>query len=299
VTDILATVERTQLIAAFVGLAVMLSWETAHPFFALFRQRKTRGWHLVRNLLLGGLNAALIVIVFVGLWLWAAAWAEARGFGIMHWLGASLGLPLWVHAVGAVLLLDGWTYLWHRLNHRVPFLWRFHRVHHADARMDVTTASRFHIGEIFLSSLLRIPLIILFGIYVWELLLYETVMFAVVQFHHANVALPGRLDRVLRLVIVTPGMHKVHHSRWRPETDSNYSAFLSIWDRLFRSFRTRERLEEIHLGLNEFDGEEHTTLKALMTMPLAEVSSKEEVSHKEEVSRKEKAVQKEDATENG
>lgn len=268
--DLFASIERLQLIAAFVGLVVMLVWETAHPFFDLFREKETRGRHLVRNLLIGGLNSVLIAVGFVGLWIWAAAWAEVHNVGVMNGLQTAFDLPSWGHAVGVVLLLDGWTYLWHRLNHRIPFLWRFHRVHHADARMDVTTAHRFHIGEIFLSSLLRLPLIVLFGVYVWELLLYETLMFAVVQFHHANIALPPRLDQALRLVIVTPGMHKVHHSRLRPETDSNYSAFLSIWDRLFHSFRTRERLEDIRLGLDEFDGDEHATFKGLMTMPLSD-----------------------------
>ncbi|MDX1531724.1 MAG: sterol desaturase family protein [Rhodothermales bacterium] len=169
------------------------------------------------------------------------------------------------------MVFDVWTYAWHRINHRVPFLWRFHRVHHADAEMDVTTASRFHVGELALSSALRIPLIVLVGVYAWELLLYETLMFAVVQFHHANVGLPARLDRALRAVIVTPAMHKVHHSRLQPETDSNYSSLFSWWDRLFRSFRLRERPEEIRFGLDAFDGEAHRTLGGLLRMPLAPV----------------------------
>lgn len=264
-------IESAQIIAAFVGLVIMLLWETAQPFFELFRESKReRGRHIVRNLAVGAINSVLIAVVFVGAWIVAAAWAEEHGLGLLNWVGEAAGLSAWVHALGAVLLLDAWTYVWHRLNHEIPFFWRFHRVHHADAQMDVTTASRFHVGEIFFSSLLRIPLIILFGVHVWELLLYETMMFAVVQFHHANIALPTRLDQALRLVIVTPGMHKVHHSRWQPETDSNYSAFLSIWDRLLGSFRIREDLAAIRLGLDEFDTEENTTFKGVMKMPLAE-----------------------------
>ncbi len=264
-------IETTQLIVTFAGLVIMLMWETAHPFFDLFRHSpRERGVHVVRNLIVGGINSALIAVVFVGAWIMAAAWAEAHGFGLLNWIGGESGLPIWAHALGAVILLDAWTYLWHRLNHEVPFFWRFHRVHHSDAQMDVTTASRFHVGEIFFSSLLRIPLIVLFGVHVWELLLYETVMFAVVQFHHANIALPPALDRVLRVVIVTPAMHKVHHSRWQPETDSNYSAFLSVWDRLFRSFRIREDLAAIRLGLDEFDSPEDASFKGVMRMPLAD-----------------------------
>lgn len=265
---LIETVGQVQILAAFVGLLVLLLWESRRPFFNLFQQsQRQRGLHLVRNLALGGLNALLVAAVFVGLWVAATAWAEDRGVGLLNWMT----LPGWAHALGAVLLFDAWTYLWHRINHRVTFLWRFHRVHHADAQMDVTTASRFHVGEILFSSVLRIPLIVLFGVYAWELLLYETLMFAVVQFHHANIALPPRLDRVLRWFIVTPGMHKVHHSRWQPETDSNYSSLLSCWDRLGRSFRTRERLEDLHFGLEEFDREEDATIKGLLRMPLVEV----------------------------
>ena len=269
---LLDLLQTTQIGAALAGLVVLLLIESLHPFFDLFRERRERGTHLVRNLALGLLNSAVIAVVFAALWVWAASWAEAHAFGLLNVLKGEAGLPGWAHALGAVLLLDAWTYLWHRLNHRVPFLWRFHRVHHADAQMDVTTASRFHVGEIVLSSALRIPLIILFGVYAWELVLYETLMFIVVQFHHANVALPPRLDRVLRLVIVTPAMHKVHHSRWQPETDSNYSSMLSVWDRLFRSFRLRARLDEIELGLDQFDAPEDRTISGLLRMPLRSVA---------------------------
>ena len=244
-------------------LVVLLLVESVHPFFGLFRDRRERGLHLLRNLALGVLNALLVAVIFAGLWVTAAAWAERNGVGLLHFLE----LPAWLHALGALLLLDMWTYAWHRLNHRIPVLWRFHRVHHADAAMDVTTASRFHVGELVLSSALRIPLILGLGINAWELVLYETLMFAVVQVHHANVMLPAWLDRALRTVIVTPAMHKVHHSRLQPETDSNYSALFSWWDRLFRSFRLRARPEEIHFGLDDFDAEDDRTLRGLLAMP--------------------------------
>jgi sterol desaturase/sphingolipid hydroxylase (fatty acid hydroxylase superfamily) len=135
--------------------------------------------------------------------------------------------------------------------------------------MDVSTAGRFHVGEIVFSSLLRIPLILLLGVYAWELLLYETVMFAVVQFHHANIGVPPVLDRALRTVIVTPAMHKVHHSRLQVETDSNYSALFSFWDRLARSFKLRPDPRTIDFGLDEFDEPRHETLPGLLRMPLA------------------------------
>lgn len=250
--DVYTALAEAQIGFILAALVILLLWESAHPFFDYFRRDpRERTRHAFRNLVLGSLNAVLVAVVFAGLWLASATWADAHGFGLLHVLSRLIGLPLGAHAVGAVLLLDAWTYVWHRLNHRIPFLWRFHRVHHADGHMDVTTASRFHVGELFFSSLLRIPLIALIGIYAWELVAYELVMFTVVQFHHANIALPERLDRILRLVIVTPAVHKVHHSAWRPETDSNYGSLFTFWDRIGRSWRIRPDLQNIRLGLDE------------------------------------------------
>ncbi|MDZ7758589.1 sterol desaturase family protein [Rhodohalobacter sp.] len=267
--SILISLQETQVIVMIVILLLLFMWESLHPFYAYFSGSfKTRGKHAFRNLIVGSINGLMVSLVFVGLWLTASLWAEEARFGIMHWLEEGLGIPLWAHAVGAVFLLDFWTYTWHRLNHEVPFFWRFHSVHHSDNKMDVTTASRFHLGEIFLSSLFRIPLIALFGVYLWELVLYEIVMFAVVQFHHANVGLPEKYDRILRTVIVTPNMHRVHHSRWQPETDSNYSSLFSFWDRIARTFRINPKPETIQLGLDQLDRDEDQTVKGMFKTPL-------------------------------
>lgn len=255
--------EYAQPLAAAGVLAVLLMAEGLHPFAEHFRQPGERRRHAARNLALGLLNGATVALGFAGLWVIAAEWAGARGLGVVR-IGS---LPLAVQTVGAVLLLDAWTYAWHRLNHTVPFLWRFHRVHHSDAHMDVTTASRFHTGEIVLSSLLRIPVIVAVGASEWMLVLYETLMFAVVQLHHANLGLPAHLDRALRAIVVTPAMHKVHHSRWQPETDSNYSALFSWWDRLFGSFRLRERPEEIRLGLDGYDDDADQSVRGMLRTP--------------------------------
>ena len=266
---LLNALQQTQTIAMLSGLVLLLLWETAHPFFDYFRSApKERGKHALRNLLLGGLNAGLISIVFVGLWGVAAIAGRQHGIGLLHWLENAAGLPIWAHAVGAVLLLDAWMYVWHRINHEIPFLWRFHRVHHNDPTMDVTTASRFHTGEIALSSLLRVGIILLFGVHLWELVLYETLMFAVVQFHHANIGLPAGLDRALRAVIVTPNMHKVHHSRHQPETDSNYSSLFSFWDRIGRSFRLRDDPSTIDFGLHGWDAPEDQRFSGMLWAPL-------------------------------
>ena len=266
--EILTSVSLTQAISLVVGLAIFLSWETIQPFFGFFRTpNKDRVRHGALNLVLGAANSLAVALLFASLWLWAAEWAYANDFGLLYWLSRNAEIPVWLHIVMAVLLLDVWTYTWHRLNHRIHFLWRFHRVHHSDRKMDVTTATRFHIGEIIFSSALRIPLILILGVYVWELVLYETIMFAVVQFQHANVAVPPALDRFLRVFIVTPNMHKVHHSRIQVETDSNYSSLLSIWDRLFRSFRMRNDPDNIEFGVDELSTEESGSFAGLLKMP--------------------------------
>jgi sterol desaturase/sphingolipid hydroxylase (fatty acid hydroxylase superfamily) len=203
--------------------------------------------------------------VFTGLWAGAADWAARHAWGALSWLGA---WPVG-HTLGALLALDLWTYWWHRLNHRVPILWRFHRAHHSDPQVDVTTASRFHLGEILLSNCLRIPLILMVGIRLEEIVIYETLLLAVIQFHHANIGLPVALDRLLRCLIVTPAMHKVHHSRVSVETDSNYSSVSSIWDRLFRSFRLRPDPRTIQFGLDDFSNPEDQTLAGILKTPLA------------------------------
>lgn len=215
-------------------------------------------------MLVGAASAIFPALGFISLLAAITHWTAERHFGLLN----VLPLGVFGHAVGALLLLDVFTYFWHRANHGVPFLWRFHRVHHADLTMDVTTATRFHVGEITMSSILRVPLLLLTGIRLGELAIFETVMLLVVQFHHANIGVSPRLDKFLRLFIVTPAMHKVHHSRLRPETNSNFTALLSVWDRLFRSFRLRDDPHTINFGLDEFIAPEYHTLGGLYKIPL-------------------------------
>jgi sterol desaturase/sphingolipid hydroxylase (fatty acid hydroxylase superfamily) len=266
--ELLNDVSRLRSISAIGFLVLLLAWESLAPFGSYFVGRTgQRLLHGTKNLALGILNALLVGLVFVALWWATAEWARAHQFGLLNWLQ----MPGWVRLTAAFLLFDAWMYFWHRMNHRIPFLWRFHRTHHSDPRMDVTTANRFHLGEIFFSSVLRVPVIALLGLELWELALYEAAMFTVVQIHHANVAFPPRLDRSLRTLIVTPFMHKVHHSRWQPETDSNYSSLFSLWDRLFGSFRLREDPHTLEYGLEEFDTPEHQTLAGLLATPIRRV----------------------------
>lgn len=265
----LSTIQSIQTIALIAGLVILFLAESFWPFYSFFKPiGKTRGLHLLRNLIMGVINAGVVAFLFVGLWFMASEWAYQNDFGLLNWLSISFEWPALARTVLALLLFDFWMYLWHRLNNVIPLFWRFHKVHHSDPNMDVSTASRFHQGEIALSSFFRIGIIMLLGIWLWELLLYETLMFGVVQFHHSNVKLPRKIDDLLKLIIVTPNMHRVHHSRWQPETDSNYSALFSVWDRIGRSFVVYEKPETIQLGLKGLDEEDSQSIKGMMKTPL-------------------------------
>ena len=256
-----ATLKST---AAFAGLLTLLLWESSAPFQDFFRcEQRARLLHGARNLALGLINAICSAAAVATLWAGTAAWTTRHGFGLLNWLDLQ-GAGRWV---AMLLWFDVWMYWWHRANHRIGWLWRFHRVHHSDPCMDVTTAQRFHLGEIVLSSLLRVPVLAALGMTLPELAVYETLMFAVVQLHHANVALPPRLERLARTIIVTPALHKVHHSRVRAETDSNYAALFAWWDLLFRSRRTRSDPHAIRFGLEGFDQPRQQNLRGLLWMP--------------------------------
>lgn len=232
-----------KLATAIAVFMLFWCWETWRPYFG----QPERLRHAARNVALAVANTVVLALAFASLTASVADWAEEAGLGLLNEVGIESPLRFLL----ALVLLDGWMYVWHRANHVVPFLWRFHRMHHSDPHMDVTTATRFHLGELAGASLLRLGLIPVFGFSLLELLAYDTAVIAVTQFHHADISL-GRWDRWLRLLIVTPDMHKVHHSNWKPETDSNYSAVLSVWDRLARSFHLRSEPKMLVFGLSEF-----------------------------------------------
>jgi len=251
-----------------VVLATLWCWETWQPFFG---QRTGRLKHAGRNLAIAVFNTVVVAIVFGSLTASVAYWADEHQIGLLNLLGLSDPIRFGL----ALFLLDGWMYVWHRANHSVPLLWRFHRMHHSDRNMDVTTATRFHFGEQVLSSLLRLGLIPILGIQVWHLVLYDTVALCVIMFHHADISL-CRWDRWLRYLIVTPDMHKVHHSDWQPETDSNFSTVLSVWDRMAMTFRMRPDLKAIVFGLAEFTDSSCQTWWGMWKTPFITVKQVEQ-----------------------
>ena len=236
---------------ASIGVMLLLfAWESVQPFFGFFvvgpHPVQVRLRHAVTNIGIGVVNGLAIRFGFLVLWVATMQWTTSHGVGLLNWLSVAPAFR-WIVVL---FLLDAWTYFWHRLNHTVAFFWRFHRLHHSDRQMDVTTANRFHFGEITLSSLARVPVLALIGCRMDELALYEVLLFAVVQFHHANIGLPDWLDRALRTVIVTPHLHKVHHSVVIAEQNANFSSLFSWWDRMAQTFRLAPDLSQVVFGVD-------------------------------------------------
>jgi sterol desaturase/sphingolipid hydroxylase (fatty acid hydroxylase superfamily) len=254
-----------KLAVPVVLLALFWCWETWRPFFG---NREDRLRHAGHNLAIALFNTVILGLGFGFVTATVAGWTEQNQYGLLN----SLGLAGPVRFGLALVLLDGWMYVWHRANHSIPLLWRFHRMHHSDPHMDVTTATRFHLGEHVGAAVLRLGLIPLLGFEVWQLVVYDTLVIAITQFHHADISI-GRWDRWLRWVIVTPCMHKVHHSDWRPETDSNYSTVLSIWDRLFGSFQMRSDPKTLVFGLNEYTDPGWQTAWGMLKTPFVDPRS--------------------------
>jgi sterol desaturase/sphingolipid hydroxylase (fatty acid hydroxylase superfamily) len=242
------------------GLIFLLTLETWLPAAG---DRHYRLRHASRNLSLGLLNALALAMLAAPLITNVAGWTVVSRFGLLN----QLSLPPAISTVTAILLFDGWLYLLHRANHKLGFLWRFHRVHHSDPEMDSTTAVRFHAGEVLISSALRLAVIPLLGITLWQLLVYESLMAPVILFHHSNVNFPEKVDRWLRALIVSPAVHRVHHSRAQMETDSNYSIIFSFWDRIGGTFRLRKDGRPVNFGLAEYDREEWQRMSGLLTTP--------------------------------
>ena len=257
--EFITTLQQTRFGTAAALLAMLWTLESIAP---MFPGRHRRPSHIAANFGLAIINAG-VAFGFAYAILLVTELAEERGFGLLHLFAT----PAWLHWLLALILLDCWQYWWHRLNHRLPFLWRFHAVHHSDAELDASSGVRFHTVEIAFSFLARLAVLPLLGLTVPQVLLYEAIALPVILFHHSNLRIPARLDRSLRWLIVTPFMHYVHHSRLQPETDSNYSSLLSVWDRLFRSFRLRDNPQEIELGLDHWNEKEWRRLPGMLLAP--------------------------------
>jgi sterol desaturase/sphingolipid hydroxylase (fatty acid hydroxylase superfamily) len=262
----LLAAEPTIRLAAFAGVLLLCALgEVLAPWRRPAVPRRTRWPNNLGLVLVDGL---LLRILFPTAAIGAALAAEARGLGLLRWLDA----PGWLAVPLAVVLLDLAIYLQHRVFHAVPVLWRLHRVHHADLEIDATTGLRCHPIEILLSMAIKIALVMALGAPALGVLAFEVLLNAGSLFSHANLALPRGLDAVLRAVLVTPAMHRVHHSVIRAETDSNFGFCLAWWDRLFGTYRAAPAAgpDRVTIGIETFRDRTELRLDRLLTQPFRE-----------------------------
>lgn len=251
-------------LGCFLGvLTLMLLWEQWRPKRkALLPARKR--WPA--NLGIVAINTLVLRLLIPAGAIGAALWAQEEDVGLL----VQMDWPLWFSGLLGFLILDCAIYWQHRLFHRIPALWRIHRMHHADTDFDTTTGLRFHPLEIVLSMLIKIAVVLVFGIAPMTVLVFEVILNATSLFNHGNVALPRRVEGPVRALIVTQEMHRVHHSQIPRETDSNFSFNLSIWDRLFGSYTQSPSLgsDGIQIGLKEYPAsEECTKISYLLAIP--------------------------------
>lgn len=214
------------------------------------------------------LTTAIVNFGFAFLIVKASQWTAAEQFGLLYWLS----LPLWLHAVLAILMMDFiGAYLIHFIQHKVAWMWHFHKIHHTDKEVDTTTALRHHPVESVFRVVALFTAIVSMGVPIWMVMLYQSLSAFMSQFNHANIRLPHWLDKALSWIIVSPDMHKVHHSRYQPETDSNYANIFSIWDRLFGTFVTVKDTTSLRYGLDEYQDARYSQIGPLLKVPFENV----------------------------
>jgi sterol desaturase/sphingolipid hydroxylase (fatty acid hydroxylase superfamily) len=251
-------------LGAFLGVfALMALWEVLAPRRARTASRWVR-WP--SNLAVTAINTGLVRLVFPAAAVGVALLGEARGWGLLN----AVALPTWAKVALAVVALDLVIYLQHVMFHAVPALWRLHRMHHADLDIDVTTGARFHPVEILLSMVIKLATVAALGAPALAVLIFEVLLNATSMFNHSNVRMPAGLDRVLRWFLVTPDMHRVHHSIVPRETNSNFGFNAPWWDRLFGTYRAQPEAghDGMTIGIAQFREPRELWLDRLLIQPL-------------------------------
>jgi sterol desaturase/sphingolipid hydroxylase (fatty acid hydroxylase superfamily) len=260
----LATLTETQLrLFFFIAILVLVAvWELASPQRRLTVSKAGRWFN---NLGIIFLDSLLVRLIFPLATMGVAAAAQEAGWGLFN----LVALPAWLTVLLAVLVLDLVIYLQHVMFHAVPALWRVHMVHHADLDFDVTTGLRFHPIEIIVSMLIKMATVAALGPPLLAVFIFEIALNGTAMFNHGNIRLPTGLDRILRLLVVTPDMHRVHHSVLIRETNSNFGFNFPWWDRLFGTYRSQPVAghQEMVIGLSQFRKKEEVTLFRLLLLP--------------------------------
>ena len=227
-----------------VGVLALLLF-VLERFFPLRRDTRSLLARLIVNIAISALTFLAAIALVQPAAHWALGWSAEKQFGLVH----IVALPMWAEFALSLLLMDLAFYYWHLANHRVPFFWRFHNVHHIDPDLDVSTAFRFHFGEIAFSSAFSVVQVSLIGLSPWAFAIYQLAFQAEVIFHHSNLRLPIGFERLLSKIIVTPRMHGIHHSQVHRENNSNFGTVFTWWDRVHHTLGLNIPQDEVIVGI--------------------------------------------------
>jgi sterol desaturase/sphingolipid hydroxylase (fatty acid hydroxylase superfamily) len=253
---------RPAILTLAVTAAVFVALFTLEHFLPLRRRCSSLLPRVILNLVISAAGFAVAAIIVRPAAIATLNWTTQKPFGLVH-----LALPPVLGFIASFLLMDLTFYWWHLANHRIGFLWRFHNVHHIDPDLDVSTGFRFHFGEVAMSAAFRVVQVLLIGISMPAFAVYELVFQANTLFHHSNLRLPIRLERVLNKVLVTPRMHGIHHSQVRRETNSNYGVVFPWWDRVHRTLGLNIPQAEIAIGIAGYSLPDDNQLRNALLMP--------------------------------
>ncbi len=262
--------DQSRLIIFFAVLLIMAILEFLLP------KRKVnakRGIRWSSNIGIVVLDSIVARIILPTTTIAVALYADAKGLGLFN----IIFQDSWLAIVLSILVLDLLIYGQHVVFHKISWLWRFHRMHHSDVHIDVTTGIRFHPVEIILSLLIKFAAILILGVPALAILLFEIILNATAMITHSNLSIPAWLDKLLRIIFVTPDMHRVHHSVHRNETDSNYGFNFSLWDRLFGTYidQPKDTHEKMQIGINRFRDDREQYIDKLLTQPFREDTSRQ------------------------
>ena len=256
--------EKVIRMSFFFGMLLLIGlWELLAPKRALTISKSVR-W--INNLGLVFFNSFILRVLFPAAAVGVAVFASEQGWGLFNYVE----VPFWFAVVASVIIMDFVIYIQHVMVHAIPVLWRLHRLHHADLDYDVTTGARFHPIEIILSMLIKFATILLLGPSVVAVIIFEVMLNATAMFNHGNISLPKTLDKYLRLLLVTPDMHRVHHSIEDDEANSNFGFSLPWWDRLFGTYRDQPRAGHVGMtiGINKYrDPKQVSWMPGMLALP--------------------------------
>ena len=242
------------------GVLLFLILERLIPYRPGSVSKVTR-W--VNNLGIGVFNSIVLNLLFASFIIQTTSYVNTRQIGVLNlW-----PLQYWVKVLATIVFFDLILYVWHLLNHEIPFFWRFHRVHHSDLNMDVSTASRFHIGELSISAVIKIGLISFLGADLFSVALFDSLVVLTSQFHHSSLIVPAWFERLYWTLFVPPSMHRIHHSVVIKERNTNYGTIFSLWDRILETFLSRIDQAGIRIGIGAYQKPEKLNFHHLLIMP--------------------------------